>query len=57
MRPCIPPPPPARDTERCAPPESGEWAIPPQRRAQLLADWREAERHDTTPSPAPETDR
>lgn len=53
MRPCIPPPPPARDTERCAPPESGQWVIPPRRSAALLADWSEAER-DTTPAPAPE---
>lgn len=57
MIPCIPPPPPSRDTSPCPPPESGEWAISPARRAALLSEWREAERHDTTPSPAPmETD-
>jgi hypothetical protein len=43
MRPCIPPPPPARDTAPCAPPESGEWVISPARRAQLTAEWQEAE--------------
>lgn len=52
MTPCIPPPPPSRDTAP-SPPPSGEWAISPARRAALLSEWREAE-HDTTPSPAPE---
>lgn len=52
MIPCIPPPPPARDTAP-SPPPSGEWVIPYHRRLQLLSDWSEAE-HDTTPSPAPE---
>lgn len=52
MTPCIPPPPPSRDTAPSPPPESGEWVIPYHRRLQLLSDWSEAE-HDTTPSPAP----
>jgi hypothetical protein len=53
VTPCIPPPPPSRDTAP-SPPPSGEWVIPYHRRLQLLSEWHEAE-HDTTPSPAPET--
>ena len=53
MRPCIPPPPPARDTPPCAPTESGEWVISPTRRAAILNEWRTAE-HDTDLTPPPE---
>jgi hypothetical protein len=53
MRPCIPPPPPARDTAPCAPPESGEWVISPRRSAAILHEWRTAE-HDTDLTPPPE---
>jgi hypothetical protein len=53
VRPCIPPPPPSRDTVPCAPPESGEWVISPTRRAQILNEWRTAE-HDTDLTPPPE---
>lgn len=42
-RPCIPPP----------PRESGVQAIPPERSAELLADWETAERFDTVPCPPP----
>lgn len=44
-RPCIPPPPPSRD--------SGVYAIPPERAAEMLADWREAERVTEPPTAAP----
>lgn len=42
-RPCIPPP----------PRESGTYAIPPERAAELLADWADAEHLDTVPAPPP----
>jgi hypothetical protein len=40
-RPCLPPPPPARDTVPCeAPPESGEVSVIPARvSAGMLAEW------------------
>lgn len=48
VRPCLPPPPPARDTVPCeAPPESGEVSVIPARvSAGMLAAWRDAEAND-----------
>lgn len=43
QRPCIPPP----------PRESGTYAIPPERSAELLADWHEAETRTEPPTAAP----
>lgn len=44
MRACLRPPPPARDTMPCGPPESGDWTIiDPAVAAEMRAEWAEME--------------